>query len=220
MHERRMISVLLVAAGLAAAAAHAHSPGKGGAVPASSQTPAAAPAPSGKGTRDPRAYFTDLELLTQDGRKVRFFSDMLAERTVLINVIYTTCKDACPLITRKLVEVRSLVGERFGKDVYFISLSSDPANDTPKALRDFAREQGVDLSGWTLLTGNPKNVAHILKKLGQYSADPQDHSTLLIAGNVGAGRWSKIRPDAPPIAIAERLKVLADSGRPGAPAAR
>ena len=161
------------------------------------------------GTRDARAYFTDLELVAHDGRKLRFYSDVLEGRTVLINVIYTNCKDACPLITHKLNEVRALIGEQFGREVQFVSLSSDPERDSPAALRAFAQKQGVDLSGWTFLTGNKNNVDHILKKLGQFSPNVEEHSTLLIAGNVPAKRWSKIRPDAPPIAIAERLKLLA-----------
>lgn len=168
------------------------------------------------GTRDARTYFTDLELRTHEGRSVRFYSDVLEGRTVLINVIYTTCKDACPLITQKLNEVRALVGEQFGREVFFVSLSSDPERDSPAALKAYAQKQSVDLSGWTFLTGDRKNVDHILKKLGQYSRNVEEHSTLLIAGNVPAKRWAKIRPDAPPIAIAERLKLLADTGRPGA----
>ncbi|MDH4290080.1 MAG: SCO family protein [Aquincola sp.] len=205
----RWIRPGLAAAGLALAlTAGAHDDKPAGASTqkqpaAASQGPAAAP-----GTRDARAYFTDLELVTHDGRKVRFYSDMLEGRTVLINVIYTTCKDACPLITQKLNEVRALIGEQFGRDVWFVSLTSDPERDSPAALRSFAQKQSADLAGWTFLTGNPKHVEQILRKLGQYSQDAEDHSTLLIAGNVAAKRWAKIRPDAPPVAIAERLKLL------------
>ena len=161
-----------------------------------------------KGTRDARSYFTDLELLTQDGRKVRFYSDVLAGQTVLINVIYTNCKDACPLITQKLNEVRTMVGAQFGRDVRFVTLTSDPERDTPAVLKTFAQKQSADMGGWMFLTGDKKHIDHILKKLGQFSQNVEDHSTLLIAGNVPAKRWSKIRPDAPPMAIAERLRQL------------
>lgn len=165
------------------------------------------------GTRDARAYFTDLELRAHDGRKLRFYSDVLEGRTVLINIVYTHCQDACPLITQRLNEVRALIGERFGRDVHFVTLTSDPERDSPAALRAFAAKQSADVAGWTFLTGERANVEHILKKLGQFSQTVESHSTLLIAGNVGAKRWSKIRPDAPPLAIAERLKLLADADR-------
>src|SRR5512134_3006712 len=84
---------------------------------------------------DPRAYFTDTELVTQEGRKVRFYSDVLDGRIVLINTIYTNCQDACPLITQKLNEVRAQVGDMFGSKIYFVTITSDPVRDTPKALK-------------------------------------------------------------------------------------
>ncbi len=194
---------------LVAAGAWAHNANDNTAAPRQPVAPVAGKA--AEGTRDARAYFTDLELTTQDGRKVRFYSDMLAGRTVLINVIYTSCKDACPLITQHLNQVRVQMGERFGRDVFFVSLTSDPERDSPAALKAFAGKQSADFPGWTFLTGNPKNIEHILRKLGQFSEDVEAHSTLLIAGNVPAKRWGKIRPDLPPVAIAERLKQIADT---------
>lgn len=161
---------------------------------------------------DARAYFTDTELVTQDGRKVRFYSDVLEGRVVLINVIYTNCQDACPLITQKLNEVRVQLGEQFGSRIHFVTITSDPVRDTPKALKDFAKKQNANQAGWTYLTGPKKNVDFVLRKLGQFSQHVEEHSTLLIAGNVPEKRWSKIRPDAPSPAISERLKLLADSG--------
>jgi cytochrome oxidase Cu insertion factor (SCO1/SenC/PrrC family) len=170
------------------------------------------------GTRDAASYFTNLELLTQDGRTVRFYADMLEGKTVLINVIYTNCKDACPLITQVLKDVRGRLPES-ASQIQFISLSSDPIRDTPQALKQFAQKQGVDGPGWTFLTGRKDNVDHILKKLGQFSPEVEGHSTLLIAGNVPAKRWSKIRPDAPPQAIVARLSLLAGEGNVPLPAA-
>lgn len=205
----RWVSLGLVAAGLAlAVAAEAHEGKEAGAANQKGKVAPIQGRAATQGRRDARAYFTDLELVTHDGRKVRFYSDMLEGRTVLINVMYTNCKDACPLITQKLNEVRGLLGEQFGREVHFVSLTSDPERDSPAALRNFATKQSADLGGWTFLTGNPKNIEHILRKLGQFSQDPEDHSTLLIAGNVPAKRWSKIRPDAPTVVIAERLKQL------------
>lgn len=210
-----MMSAAALAALLSATAATAHSekPAGGAQQPAT----AALAAPDAKGgTRDPLSYFTDLELQTQDGRKVRFYSDMLQGRTVLLNVIYTHCSDACPLITQQLNDVRRRLPELFGKQVHFITLSSDPKRDSPKVLKQFAQKQNADVEGWTFLTGSKQNMDHILKKLGMHSEQVEGHSTLLIAGNVAAKRWSKIRPDAPPLAIAERLTALAgDPGQPG-----
>lgn len=161
------------------------------------------------GVPDARSYFTDTPLLDQDGRERRFYSDVLAGRVVLLNVIYTRCKDACPLITRKLREVRAALGEQAGR-VQFVSLSSDPEHDSPRALKAFAAQQGADDPNWTFLTGDKANMDLVLARLGQLSQTPEGHSTLLIAGDVPNKRWSKIRPDAPPAAIAQRLQLLAE----------
>jgi len=208
---------LALAVGLAlVGAAGAHEAKESGAAKQKDATTPAQGRAAARAPRDSRAYFTDLELQTHEGRKVRFYSDVLEGRTVLINVMYTNCKDACPLITQHLNQVRGLLGERFGRDIVFVSLSSDPERDSPAALRGFAEAQHADLSGWVFLTGAKPNVDHILKKLGQFSANVEDHSTLLIAGNVPAKHWAKIQPNSPPFAIAERLKRLADSGAPAA----
>ncbi len=206
--KHSILAVLTLAAIHAGGAAWGHTE-KPGAAGARQTAPIETIKEGGAGTRDARAYFTDLELLTQDGRKVRFYSDVLEGRTVVINVIYTNCKDACPLITQQLNDVRRRISDLFGKQVYFVTLTSDPKRDSPQAMKQYARAQSADVEGWTFLTGSKDNIEHILKKLGQFSKEVEAHSTLLIAGNVPAKRWSKIRPEAPAAAIAERLTILA-----------
>ena len=217
----RKTAVVLGLTGALAGVAWAHSEHTAPAAP--QQKEPVADIPAEKAARpDARAYFTDTELVTQDGKKVRFYSDVLEGHTVVINVIYTNCKDACPLITQKLIEVKGQIGDLFGNQVHFVSISSDPVRDTPAALKAFAKKQKADVPGWTFLTGDKKNIDFILKKLGQFSEHVEEHSTLLIAGNVPQKRWSKIRPDAPSPAIATRLQLLANPdsflGPVGAPA--
>lgn len=211
--KRLTMAAALLAATYSVSAVWAHSePAKSSS--AGAQRPAAvtaAPKETTGGTRDPRTYFTDLELQTQDGRKVRFYSDVLEGRTVVINVIYTNCKDACPMLTQQLNAVRARIPELFGKQVFFVTLTSDPKRDTPQALKAFAQKQSADVPGWTFLTGPKERIDHILKKLGQFNEEVEAHSTLFIAGNVPAKRWSKIRPDAPAPLIAARLSELASA---------
>lgn len=201
-------ALALLAAGTAAAHAdHGAAAKPGNAAAAQPAARAVAKMP------DARGYFTDLPLKTQDGKDVRFYSDVLEGRTVLINVIYTNCKDACPMITARLNEVRSILGEQVFSKLHFVSISSDPERDTPKALKRFAAENKAEAPNWTFLTGTKTNIDHILKKLGQFDEEVTAHSTLLIAGNVPAKRWTKIRPEAPPAVVAERLRVLIDGSR-------
>jgi len=164
---------------------------------------------SGGGTRDAQTWFTDTVLKDQNGRELRFYSDVLKDKVVMINVISTHCTDACPLITRKRLEVREPRGPELASPVTFVSISSDPLNDTPAALKAFATKQGVDSANWVFLTGDKANVDLVLGRIGQFLPSPEQHSTQLIAGDVAGKRWSKIRPDAPPVAIAQRMQLLA-----------
>ena len=201
---RIAFSVACTLACIAAGAAHAHSAGEQPAPPPG----ASAPAPK-TGTRDPRSYFTDTELVTQDGRRVRFYSEMLHDRVVVLNVMYTSCKDACPLITRQLNEVRSDLGELFGRKVQFVSITSDPGRDTPRAMKKFAQEQHADVAGWSFLTGRQADVDGVLARLGAYSPSFDDHGTQLYIMDVDRKRMRKMLPNLPPKAIAEAVRQIA-----------
>jgi cytochrome oxidase Cu insertion factor (SCO1/SenC/PrrC family) len=203
--NQRLIGCFL-ALGLALPAAHAHE----------AQTLAKVlpiqVAPPSSGTHDAQQYFTDTALLDQDGNTVRFYSDELKDRLVLLNVVFTHCTDACPLITRKLKAVREAMGEAVASQVYFITLTSDPTNDTPQVLKAFATQHGVDGPNWRFLTGTQEQMDLVLGRLGQVIPSPAQHSTQLIVGDVATKRWSKIRPDAPVHAIAQRLQYLSLPG--------
>jgi len=166
-----------------------------------------------------RAYFTDTELLTQDGKPVRFYSDVVKGRVVCLSFMFSRCVGACPLIAQKLNQVRQDLGARFGRDVSFVSISVDPEFDTPQELRRFADKQRALHPGWTFLTGKRAGVQTVLTKLGAWVEEPVDHSTAFIAGNARTRHWIKVRPDLPPGAVAEILRQLVDEApRPEKPA--
>lgn len=156
-----------------------------------------------------RQWFTDSVLVDQHGKSLRFYSDVLRGRTVLINVIFTQCKDACPMITRSLVEVRRALEPPASTAIHFVSISVDPENDTPAVLRKYAQAQEAEHPAWHFLTGRKQAIDEVTRKLGQYAAEPQMHTSLLIAGNVDKAHWIKIRPDTKPAHIAIRLQDLA-----------
>jgi cytochrome oxidase Cu insertion factor (SCO1/SenC/PrrC family) len=155
-----------------------------------------------------KAYFGDDMLIDQDGKNHKLYSDLMAGKVVLINFIYTQCKDACPLLTQQLNQVKQKLGDRFGKSVYFLSFSTDSRQDKPEQLKAFAQKHKVDHAGWRFLTGQPEIIAKVLKKFGQFQDNPADHSTLLLAGKPSNGHWKKIRPDTRPDAIALQLEDL------------
>jgi protein SCO1/2 len=139
-------------------------------------------------------YFPNVPLTTQDGTTVRFYDDLLKGKAVAINLIYTTCKDECPLETARLVQVQRLLGDRVGKDLFFYSISIDPKRDTPEVLKAYAEKFGVG-PGWLFLTGKEEDVKLVAKKLGlsslRDSASRDGHKTSLMLGNEPAGQWMR-----------------------------
>src|SRR6185436_4415743 len=79
-------------------------------------------------------YFSDVELINQDGQKMRFYSDVLKDKVVVINTFFTTCTGVCPPINRNLEKVQEALGDRLGKDAFLVSMSVDPETDTPARL--------------------------------------------------------------------------------------
>lgn len=162
-----------------------------------------------------REYFSDLEVVDQDGKRMRFFSDVLNDRVVLINVIFTHCRDACPLVTQKLIQTKKQLVPAIKDDVYFVSISTDPERDTPEALKEFAKQQRVDEENWVFLTGAKQDIEQILKKLRRWNPEMSAHSTQLIAGTTRERHeWIPVSPAIQPDGIAAILRSLAEE-RPG-----
>ena len=176
------------------------------------QAQQAKPSPAEREARA-REYFTDTVLKTQADRPVKFYSDALKGKVVLINFVFTQCGDACPLITAKLVQAKNELGDAFGRDVRFISISLDPQHDRPADLASFARKFDAAHPEWLFLTGEPRNVEQVVKRLGAWTEELESHSTAIIIGSPGRGKWKKLRPDAPAKAIALELRLLVDESR-------
>ena len=161
-----------------------------------------------------RRYFTDTRLLDQDGREVRFYTDALRGKIVLISFLYTSCTDICPILTHNLSDVQNSLGDRFGKDVFFVSISVDPEDDTPEELKKYA-ERYETKPGWTFLTGPKKDVDAVIRRFGEFQEDFEDHSMTFVLGDVKNARWSKMRGDQPPETVMPRILDLMERREAG-----
>ncbi|HEY6322177.1 MAG TPA: SCO family protein [Thermoanaerobaculia bacterium] len=160
-------------------------------------------------------YFTDVELIDQDGKPRRLYSDLLAGKTVVVDSFFTSCTGSCPAVAATLARIQAALGDRLGRDVVLLSLSVDPQTDTPARLKEYAARLGAR-SGWYFLTGNKENVDLALRKLGQYSERKEDHTNLLIVGNERTGLWKKVFGLAKPEEVLAIVQsVLDDRGAPG-----
>ncbi len=151
-------------------------------------------------------YFPNVELTTQDGEQVRFFDDLIADKIVAINFIYTSCPDTCPLETAQLIKVQEIIGDRLGDDVFFYSITIDPDVDTPQVLKEYKERFGAK---WTFLTGNEADIIELRRKLGLYIDEIQDgsnnHNVSMIIGNQATGRWMRRSPFENPYVLADQL---------------
>jgi protein SCO1 len=135
-------------------------------------------------------YFSDVELVNQDGEKMRFYSDVLQGKTVIINSFFATCQGSCLPLMRNLQKVQEALADRLGKDARIISISVDPAVDTPTALKAYAKKLQAK-PGWYFLTGDKASVELALKKLGQFVESKESHLNIFIIGNERTGLWKK-----------------------------
>ena len=159
----------------------------------------------------------DVEVVTQDGETVRFYSDLVEDRVVAMNFVFTTCTTICPPMGAIFGQLEKRLGDRAGRDVHLISVSVDPTTDTPERLAAWAAKFGRT-PGWTLVTGDKTTVDSLLKSLQVFTPDFQDHAPVVLLGNDARGEWTRTYGLAPPARMAEILDELA--AEDGAPEGR
>jgi len=140
-------------------------------------------------------HLPNVELVTQDGKKVHFYDDLVKDKVVAINFIYTNCEKACPPIMANLVKVQKLLKDRVGRDIFMYSITLKPEEDGVKELKEYAETYHIG-PGWLLLTGKPADVELLRASLGfKYrdaaeDADKSNHIGMVRIGNEPVMRWS------------------------------
>ena len=174
-------------------------------------TPASVPAPasaSASASAPASAVnIPDVELLDQDGRSVRFYTDLVKGKVVAVQFIFTTCTTICPPLGATFARVQKELGERAGRDVRFISISVDPATDTPERLKAWGAKFHA-AEGWTFVTGAKPQVDELLRSLGALSASPSEHTSSVLVGNERLGQWTRIYGLATPSVL---VRVIDDA---------
>jgi protein SCO1 len=114
----------------------------------------------------------DFALTSQDGEQVTLGS--LRGKVVAVAFIYTWCPDICPMLTDKMARVQDALGDDFGSEIAFVSITIDPERDTPQALKEYAASFDADLAGWSFLTGSAAAVRDVARRYGLAVADGPD----------------------------------------------
>lgn len=137
-----------------------------------------------------KKYFTDVELIDQDGNALRLYSDLLRNRVVVIDCFFSSCTGVCPVLNQKLTAIKQAFSEQMGKELIILSITVDPEVDTPARLKEYA--EGLHAGpGWYFLTGPRENLKTALTKFGMYTESRENHSNLLMIGNDATGLWKK-----------------------------
>jgi protein SCO1 len=132
----------------------------------------------------------DVNVLDQDGNELHFYSDLIKDKTVAINFIFTNCTTICPPLAATFARVQKELGEKVGKDVHFISISVDPLTDTPERLKAWGAKFKAG-AGWTFVTGEKQEMDKLLNALGAAVSKREDHTPATIIGNDSKGIWTR-----------------------------
>ncbi|MGI9331868.1 MAG: SCO family protein [Gammaproteobacteria bacterium] len=143
-----------------------------------------------KGSRWGADYFPNFPVTTHEGKTVRFYDELIKDKMVVVNFIYTSCPDVCSLSTARLAEVVRRLGDTVNRDVFVYSISLDPENDTPEILSAYARAFDTP-PGWLFITGEPEHLGSIRHKLGERSRSLGEHRSDVVLGNDATGEWSR-----------------------------
>ena len=157
--------------------------------------------------------FPNVTLTTHEGKRVKFYDDLLKDKIVLINFMYVKCQGICPGTTANLVKVQKLLGNRVGKDIFMYSITLKPEEDTPARLAAYAKAYKVG-PGWQFLTGDPRDVELLRQKLGFIDRDPvrdadkSNHIGMLRWGNEPHTLWAGCPGSLAPSKIVKEISLV------------
>jgi protein SCO1/2 len=148
-------------------------------------------------------YFPNVELTTHEGKKVRFYDDLIKDKIVVINFMYAQCVGICPGITANLLKVQKILGDRIGRDIFMYSITLKPEEDSPKDLRHYVEMHRVK-PGWLFLTGKPGEIDMLRRNLGFSDTNPKldqdksNHIGMVRYGNEQRQWWAMCPGQANP----------------------
>lgn len=122
---------------------------------------------------------------TEEGETIELKN--LKGKTLVMVMIYTTCKAACPRLVADMRNIEKQVPKKYTKNLRYVLVSIDPENDTPTKLKAFAKENLMDDEHWTFLQGTKTSVrefANVLAvKYKQISPLDFSHSNIISVFN-------------------------------------
>jgi protein SCO1 len=157
-----------------------------------------------------RRHLLNLPVVTQDGKMVRFYDDLVKDKKVVLTFINTQVQPESRKLSENLAELQRFFGSRIGRDIHLYTLTSNPRHDTPEVLKAWANQYNAG-SGWTFLTGNPTNIETLQRSLGftdEFAGgqvDPVFPIGVLRYGSEPEMRWAHCQALAAPRVLAHSM---------------
>lgn len=210
--SRRKFFSLTAAAPLTAAL------GRNAAASANGDAPTARkvwPAPTSDSARKriQEQHLPNLPLITQEGKRVFFYDDLVKNKVVSLNFFYAKCDEVCPLVMANLSKVQKILGDQVGRDIFMYSFTLKPQEDTVAVLKHQHEMYGAG-PGWTYLTAKPDDMETIRRAIGFTYPDPAiDKDKTQHIGNIRFGNepqmlWSACPGMAHAEWVAETLEYI------------
>jgi len=150
----------------------------------------------------------DITVQDQNGKSLNFYTDLVKGKVVAINFVFTTCTTICPPLTATFRRVQQQLAEE-NSPAQLISISVDPAIDTPERLRDFAAKFKAE-PGWAFVTGNTSDINSLLQQLGVAVTNKNDHTPMILIGNDEAGYWTRAYGLSSPTSLVKLITEAAN----------
>lgn len=172
----------------------------------------AAPASAQSGWQPLGPSFPNVSVVDQDGKTYRLRDDLVSDRVVVINFVFTTCTTICGPQTAIFRSLQQQAEKR-GVPLTLLSITLAPEQDTPEVLKAFAKEFDAG-PGWHFLTGDPQSVVGLVSRLGVLAGDdPSTHAPVALVVNGRTGQWTRTSSIAP---VGELLQLVDAASRLGA----
>lgn len=160
--------------------------------------------------------FPNVTLTTHQGRRVKFYDDLVKDKIVIFNFMYAKCQGICMPVTMNLLKVKKLLGDRVGRDIFMYSITLKPEHDTPTVLNDYADMHHAG-PGWTFLTGKPSDIELVRRAQGFTNPDPvldadtSEHIGMIRFGNEPMQWWAGCPGLADPKFIVKEIGLVLGS---------
>lgn len=174
-------------------------------------------------------YFPNVLVCSHSGEKFRLYDDLIRDKVVTLNFMSIGGHQYFP-VTQHLACIADRLGERLGRDVYMLSITSDPDNDTPGRLMELAKQYGANRTGWYFLTSATDKVRTVSRRLRKHGelglCGPSQNGflghpmRLVHYGNGGVGLWATFGVDCEPDLAVERLSWMHNGAGPRGPLRR